>query len=173
MLLGHIGVAVGDETLDQRLHLRDMLGRTRLDRRRQHAERRDVRVELLQRAFGDLADRHAALRRAGIDLVVHVGDVADIGDVLRPVEVAQKPEQQVEDDDRARVADMRVVVDRRPADIHPYVRRIDRDEVLLRPRLRVVELQARRHAEGLPCPRAGGRFDLWNENETAPASGER
>jgi hypothetical protein len=121
-------MAVRDQTLDQRPHLGDVLGRARLDGRLEHAERRDVGVELRERALGDVADRHAALGRAGVDLVVDVGDVADVGDVLGPVEVPQQPEQQIEDDDRAGVADMGVIVDRRAADIHPHVRRVDRDE---------------------------------------------
>ena len=47
--LGDVGVALGDQRLDQRLHLRDVLGGARLDRRRQHAQRGDVVVELLRR----------------------------------------------------------------------------------------------------------------------------
>ena len=53
-------------------------------------ERIDVRVELLRRPLGDLADRLVQrqvgifLRRARVDLVVDVGDVADIGDMSAP-----------------------------------------------------------------------------------------
>jgi hypothetical protein len=46
VLLRHIGMAVRDEALDESRHLADVLGRARLDGRRQHAERGDVGVEL-------------------------------------------------------------------------------------------------------------------------------
>ena len=81
--------------------------------------------------------------------------------------MAEQPEQHVEDDQRPRVADMGEVVDRRPADIHAHVRRIDRDEVLLRPRQRVVQPQA--HAE-LLARRPGDRLVLMDEARTASAS---
>ena len=126
MLLGHIGVAGGDEPLDQRPHLRDVLGRARLDGRPQAAERIDVLVELALGLLRDGADRLVErqvgifLRRPRVDLVVDVGDVAHIGDVLGAVEVPQQPEQHVEHDDRPRIADMGEVVDRRPAHIHAH-----------------------------------------------------
>ena len=67
--------------------------------------------------------------RARVDLVVDVGDVADIGDAR--IEPAQQPRQHVEDHHRARVADMRQVVDRRAAHIHAHVLGIERLEPLL------------------------------------------
>ena len=45
--------------------------------------------------------------------------------------MAQQPEQQVEHDHRARIADMGEVIDRRPADIHADILRIERNEVFL------------------------------------------
>ena len=44
------------------------------------------------------------------------------------VDMPQQPEQHVEHDYRPGVADMGEVVDRRPAHIHPHVRRIERRE---------------------------------------------
>ena len=126
-------------------HLRDMLGRARLDRRTQGAERIDVVVELLLGHFRDLADRLVqrqagkSPRRAFVDLVVDVGDVAYIGDVVRAIDVAQQAEQHVEHDDRARVADMGEVIDRRPADIHAHVVAIERHEGPLFPAQRIVK----------------------------------
>ena len=107
--------------------------------RRQTAERRNVVLEIIVGLFGQLADRNAALGGARIDLVVDVGDVAHIGDVFVAVEMAQQPEQHVEDDHRARIADMGEVVDRRPADIHAHARGIDRGKRPLLPRQRIVE----------------------------------
>lgn len=63
---------------------------------------------------------------------------AHIGDVRRPVGVAQQAVEHVENDHRPGVADMGEVVDRRPADIHPHMGRIDRHEVLLGARAAVL-----------------------------------
>ncbi|OIQ63110.1 hypothetical protein GALL_553540 [mine drainage metagenome] len=111
-----------------------MFGGARLDRRPQAAERVDIVVELLFGLLGDLADR-LVQRQAGeiargavVDLVVDVGDVADIGDVVRAVKMPQQPEQHVEHDDRACIADMGEVIDRRPADIHAHIAAIERRE---------------------------------------------
>ena len=148
MAFGDIGDTEVDQALDHRLHAVDMLGGARLEGRLQAAQRLHVGLELRVGGLGDLADRLVE-RQAGIvaggarvDLVVDVGDVADIGDVVVAVEVAQQPEQHVEDDDRPRVADMGEVVDRRAADIHAHIVGIDRGKSLLRPRQRVVEPQA-------------------------------
>ncbi len=133
------------QRLDQRLHLRDVLGRARLHARRQHAERGDVLVELALGLLGDAANRlvqrqvAVLLRGPRVDLVVDVGDVAHVGDVVGPVDVPQQPEQHVEHDDGARVADMGVVVDGGPAHVHAHVGGVDGPERLLPPRQRVVE----------------------------------
>src|SRR5690606_37516251 len=76
---------------------------------------------------------------AGVDLVVHVRDVAYIGYVLGAVERAQQAEQHVEDDHRPRIADMSEVVDSRPAHIHAHIAGIERDEILLAPRQRGID----------------------------------
>ena len=143
--LRHVGVAVGDERLDQAAHLRNRLRRPRLHRRRQHAERGDILVELLRRLQRQLADgiRRRQLRIAlhgpRIDLVVDVGDVAGVGDVPGLIDVPQHPEQHVEHDDGPRVADVGEIVDRRSAHVHPHVGRIDGPERLFPARQRVVE----------------------------------
>src|SRR3954452_4260972 len=104
-----------------------MLGRARLNRRPQRAERINIFVKLLFRLPGDfpycLVQRQAGKIPGGavVDLVVDVGDVADIGDVVGTVEMPQQAEQYVEYDDWARIADMSEVIDRRPADIHADV----------------------------------------------------
>ena len=54
-------------------------------------------MELRRRRLSDLGDRLVerqagiVARRAGVDLVVDVREVAGVGDVLRPVDVAQQP----------------------------------------------------------------------------------
>ena len=111
----------------------------------QRTERPHVLMELRLGLLGDLADRLVqrqvgiVLRRPRIDLVVDVGDVADIGDMIGPVEVPQQPEQHVEHDDRPRIADMGIVVDRRPTDIHAHIGRIERLESLFLARQRIVD----------------------------------
>ncbi len=150
MILCHIGAARGDESLDQRLHRHDVLGGAWLERGTQAAERGDVRMKLPLGLLRDPADRLVqrqvgiVLRRPRVDLVVDVGDVAHIGDVVGAVEMAQQPEQHVEHDDRARIADMGKVIDRRPAHIHPHPRGIDRRERTLRARQGVVQRQLHR-----------------------------
>ena len=87
------------------------------------AERRHVLVELALRRLRHLGDRFVEGQvgvfalGARVDLVVDVGDVADVEDMLRAIAMAQEPEQHVEDDDRPGVADMREIIDRRPADV--------------------------------------------------------
>ena len=134
-------MAARDQLLDQRHHVglavgarQHEFGGARLDGRRQAAERCDIGLKLVGGLFGDLADRlvqrqpRKVPRRARVDLVVDVGDVADIGDVVVAIDMPQQPEQHVEHDDRPRIADMGKVVDRRTADIHAHVVRIDRRE---------------------------------------------
>ena len=124
-----------------------MLGRARLDARPQRAERVDIGVKLLSGLLGDLADRlvqrqaRKVPRGAVVDLVVDVGDVADILHVRLAIEMAQQPKQHVEHDHRPRIADMGEVVDGRSADIHAHVLRIERHEIALFPAQRIVETQ--------------------------------
>ena len=88
MILGDIGAALVDQGLDHRLHLLDIFGGARLMRRRQAAERGHIPVVLRGGLLGQLADgvvgRHVGilLGRPRVDLVVHIGDVADIGDMV-------------------------------------------------------------------------------------------
>ena len=92
MILGDIGDAAGDQPLDHRAHGPDILGGARLVGRRERAERRNVLVELALgrlRHFGDrLVQRRGRVVAPGarIDLVVDVGDVADVDDVVRAVD---------------------------------------------------------------------------------------
>ena len=150
VVLGDISHAARDEALDHRPHRRDVVGGARLDRRRQAAERRDVILELAARRLGDLGDRFVkrqigiVARRARVDLVLDVGDVAGVDHMARPIDLAQQPEEHVEHDHRPGVADMSEIVDGRPADIDPHGRGIDRLERLLAAGQGVVEAQRHR-----------------------------
>ena len=91
--------------------------------------------------FGQIADRNAALGCTRIDLVINVGDVADVSDVFRTVDVMQQPKQHIKHDHRARIADMGEVVNGRPAHIHAHARPIERGEHPLLACQRIVELE--------------------------------
>ena len=132
---------IGDELFDHRYHLCDMVRRARLDRRRQAAERLGVLVKDRRHLVGQHADIDAALRRPRVDLVVDVGDVADIGDMLRPKFMPQQTEQHVEDDQHAAVADVQMIVNRRAAGIEADIRGINRREIFFPAGERIIEPQ--------------------------------
>jgi len=137
---GRIGEAFLDQRLDQRDHFRDVARRARLLRRRQGAEHAHVLLICLGRAYGQRADGLAGLCRCLDDLVVHIGEVADIGDMLVAVNMAQQPEQDIEHHHRPCVADMGEVIDRGSADIHPDLLGIDRRKRFLAAGQCVVEM---------------------------------
>ena len=74
---GRIRVLRGDETLDHRDHVVDVLGGARLVGRAEALQPRDVLREGADLALGERRRREALLRRALDDLVVDVGEVAD------------------------------------------------------------------------------------------------
>ena len=118
VILGDIGDAAGDEPLDHHAHRVDILGGARLDGRRERAESGHVIVKLPLRGFRNFGDRlverkaRKVARGPRIDLVVNVGDVADVGDMALAIEAPQEPEQDVEHDHRPGVADVGEIVDR-------------------------------------------------------------
>ena len=116
-----------------------MLGGARLDGRRQAGERLHVLGERADVGFRQLDRRDAGLLGAGDDLVVDVGEVAHEGDVV--AEEAQVAEHDVEGHQRARVADVRAVVDRHAADVHADFAGKQRDEFFEAAGQCVVEFQ--------------------------------
>jgi hypothetical protein len=76
-------------------------------------------------------DRLAVLRRALDDLVVDVGDVAHVGDAIAAH--PQPAPHHVENHEHAPVAEVTVVVDRHPADVHARFAQPQWNELLLRP----------------------------------------
>ena len=149
---GHIGVAACDQFLDDVDHLCDIVGRARFDTWLKAAQRRDVRMELVSRLFrhgvDGIVERQMRIvpQRPRIDLVINVSDVAGIGDVIFAIDMAQQPEENIEHDDGSRVADMGEIIDRRAADIHAHVFRIDGRKFRLFAGQRVVKFQAQGHA---------------------------
>ncbi len=95
----------------------------------------------------------------------------------------QQPEQQIEHDHGAGVADVGIVVDRRPAHIHAHVRGIDGLERLLAARQRIIERERQRvlllevrklNTDSKPVHRLGGTFlclVLRQRSGRAPAVG--
>jgi hypothetical protein len=126
----------------------DVLGGLGLQARAQGQQGVGVLVIGRQVAVGDHLDRDALGRGLGVDLVVHVGDVAGIDHRVLAIDVAQQAEQHVEHHHRPEVADVGVVVDRRPADIHRHPARIGGNEVALFARHGVVKLDG--HGKGRP-----------------------
>ena len=164
MLLGNVSVTGGEQALDQLTHRLDVFRCTRLDVRGQATKRIGIRMKLLLGFFRDDADClverqvRILLRRARNDLVVHVRDVAHIGDLVCAVEVAEQAEQHVEHDHRPRIADMGKVVNGRPAHVHAHPIRIERRKNPLLPGQRVVELQLHCTVlSGSPRARAASR----------------
>jgi len=141
MTLGCIGVSARDQPFGHCDHLRDIFGRPRLDVGRQGAECRHILVKRRGRPRRQGRYRLVVLAGSRVDLVLDVGDVPYIAHVITPVDVAQQPVEHIEDNDRPAVADMCTVIDRRPADIEAYIRRIERFEPFLAAGKCVVERQ--------------------------------
>jgi hypothetical protein len=140
--LGLVRAAGRDEPFDEADDLREMVRHARLDVGRLHAERAKVVVERRKIARSQHADLHAFFLRCIVDLVV---DVRDVARVRQRVRTPQQALQDVEDDGRPGIADVRVVVDRGAADVHRHAFRIGlngRLERLARPRQRVMEKES-------------------------------
>jgi hypothetical protein len=140
---GGVGVAGGDQALDHVDDLGDMPGHARLEVRRRHAQRGKVFVVGGGVARGDHADRHAFLLCGGVDLVVDVGDVARVAHAVLAVTAPQQARQHVEHHRRPRVADVRVGVHCRTADVHRHPPGVERFEDFLAAGGRIVQLHER------------------------------
>ena len=92
----------------------DVLGRLRQRVRQPEAEVADVLEIPLGRARGELGARAGS---GVVDLVVHVGDVVDERRVVAAV--PQPVAQPHAEHERPGVADVRALVDGRPAEVHP------------------------------------------------------
>ena len=145
-----VGVALGDQRLDHGDHLRQVLSRAGLVGRAQAAERVHVLVVPADRLVRDLLHGAAGLLGASDDLVVDVGEVADVDHPVLAVDVAQEAEEHVEHHRRAGVAEMRPVVDRGAADIHPHATVGLRDPAVPMP----VERHEGLHLSGERVPQA-------------------
>ena len=163
--LGGIGVAGFHQLADHLQDLAHVRGRLRLDVRRGDTQRGHVLAVGGGEASGDVGDRHPGLARGGVDLVVDVGDVAGVAQraVAAPQQVGQHPEHHRP----ARVADVHVVVDRRPAYVHGRAGRVDRLEGLGAAGQRVVEAQA--HCVGMAVGEVGNADSIGRGTITTAA----
>ena len=124
-----VGVALVDERRDDVDNLLDVFGRLRVHGRLADAERVGVGEVLGDVFFRDFLARDALFVCALDDLVVHVGEVLHERHLVAAVlEIAA---QHVEHDDRARVADVDVVIHRRAAGVHTHLAGLDRHELFL------------------------------------------
>ena len=119
MALCRIGVATADQGLDKLDDIVDMRGHSGLYIGRQYIQRLHVLMVGVDVALGNLANRHARFCRSGIDLVIHIGEVARVDDLW--VVVSQQTRQDVKHHRWAGITNMRKVVNRRTAHIqrHP------------------------------------------------------
>ena len=124
-----VGVTVVEQLLhnvDNRVHC---LGGARMHSRLADTQPLGIRVILLDITVSDDVEVHALFVGLVNHLVVNVGEVLDkLHLVAAVLKVAT---QQVEHDERARVADMEIVIHGRAAGIHFDLARRDRDELLL------------------------------------------
>ena len=88
------------------------------DIRRQHAENRHVLVVRLDVSPGDFVDGLARFLRRRIDPVIDVRDISRECQFIAPPEHTN---QEIEDDCRTSIADVRVVVHSRSTQIHRHV----------------------------------------------------
>src|SRR5437870_9395429 len=133
-------ISFGDEALDQRDHLGDVLGGLRLDVGWRDPDRRHVLAKGLDVALGELGGQNALGVGPPDDLVLDVGEVPDERDaVALEAEVAL---DDVEDHRAARVAHVGEVVHRHAARVNAHVAGGEGNELLLLPRQRVVDPHA-------------------------------
>ena len=115
-VVGPVGMLALEQRPDERDHLVDVLGGARQHVRPGHPERVGIGQEALEVPVRELVDPDAGRGGATDDLVVDVRDVHDPADgVAAPPEVT---DEQVGEEERAEVADVRGAVHRRAARVH-------------------------------------------------------
>lgn len=122
----HVGVLFLQQGFDQGDDFTNVLGGAGFDVRAQHAEGVEVLVHVADQTFGEIVAGDLGLGGALDDLVIHVGDVAHIGEIVTGV--TQVAGHHVEGDEGAAVADMTVIVDSDATHIHAHLARVDRFE---------------------------------------------
>ena len=149
MPFSRIGVTLGDQVFDHRDHLRDIFGRARLMGGAAYADGIHIGVIPTDGFLGDLANRAPCFTGLRVDLVIHIGEIAHIGDMIFAVDMAQQPKQHIKHNRRAGIAEMGAVIDSWPANIEAQIRWINRGENLDFARHRIAKLDL---THRLDCP---------------------
>ena len=105
--------------MDELDHLRNVVGRAHQEFRRLEAQQFAVDLEGFDILRGEVAQLEASFPRIADRLVIHVGQVHHLADFVAAV--SQVAAQDVLKDKRAEVADVRVVINRRPASVDPHL----------------------------------------------------
>ena len=110
-------------------HLRHVIRRRGKVLRTLHAQRAEILEERVLKFLREVREPHAELPAAADRLVVHIGEIHH----ALHVEAArfEMPLQQILEDIRAKIPDVREVIDRRPAgvELHAFPRGIERAEL--------------------------------------------
>ena len=115
-IVGAIGVTLVHQPGDEVRHLLDVVGRIHQLLGMLDIQRVGILQKRLPILLGVFLHRNAVARRIANDLVIHVGDVHDVLQLIAAL--LQEPSQRVDHDERAEIADVAVVVNRRPASVH-------------------------------------------------------
>jgi len=125
MTLRLVGIPAFHQGRDHCDHVADMVRGAGHVGRVQHPDRRRVFQIPSDRLIRDVGYGTPGLCRPCVDLVIDIGEVAYVLHTGCPMDVTQEAKQRIEDDRRSCVAQMRTIVNRRPADIHPHIPRVD------------------------------------------------
>ena len=140
----HVAVVAGvgqplvDQLFNQCDDVRDVLGRARVHRRALDAQRVRVGVVFLDEAVAQLLDGDALFVGAADHLIVDICEILNVLDLVALV--LQIAAQRIKNNERARVADVEIVVDCRAAAVNAHLARLDGLELLFPARLRVINL---------------------------------
>ena len=126
---GNVGVAALDEVLHDVQNLLDVLGGAGLDGGLFAVQTGGILEVLGLEALGDFLHGSPLFLALLDELVVDVGDVGDIDDLVAAV--LKVTAQGIEDDERAGVADVDIVVDGGAADVDAVLARHLRHELFL------------------------------------------
>ena len=128
-----ISVTICNQIGNHRDHLAD-IGRctrhrtlmiTAPDRGLQRADRGHVIQKPLRGFGGDLCDGTPGLSGTRVYFVIHIREIAHIGDALCAICVTQQPIEHVKHQHRPRIAQVRAVINGGSTDIHTHIVRID------------------------------------------------
>ena len=143
MALGLIGMTFFDQIRDHGNHCADIGGGAGHVIGFQGTQRAHIVKVPADRFLGDVPDAAARVGGTRVDLVIHIGEIAHLGDVTGSVDMAQQAVKHVEDHNGAGIAQMGAIIDGGAADIHPHIVGVQRGEHLFPAGLGVVQFDGR------------------------------